>query len=503
MNKALLAIFFVFITAALQAQNPLNCGSGRYTNDVFTNVNTITGVRYGANTSLNYVTNTVYANDLKFDFYEPANDVAVKRPLVILMFGGAFITGQRSDLAAAGIALAKKGYAVATIDYRLVFSDISNQFAVFNSPLYLTDVVIKATNDLRAAIRFFKYDAATANTYKIDPTKIIIGGASAGAIAALHTAYIDQAELDPVKYPILSAAIQNNGGLEGNTDLPGNSLLPSYNSSGVIGVINIAGGIVDTSFIDANDPPIYSAQGTADEVVPYNFYNIRYGFFTSPTTLYGSNLITTRANNIGLPNVLLPIPGGNHQSPESEPYISQILTGSSAFVAPLVCNATLPVVLNSFTVAAEQCAPVLRWKTSTEIQNSYYEIETSADGVRFTAVARVASKNVASGAMYQYKVEGAGNAAWFRLKITDRDGSFTYSPVQRFNAACITLPSLYPNPARSVANLSGLQAGMEVLVMNAEGKMVYKQKTTGSILQLPLERFSNCLLYTSPSPRDS
>ena len=61
-----------------------------------------------------------------------------------------------------------KGYAVASIDYRLDTS-ISNR------------AVINAMYDARAAIRFFK---AYASTYKIDTAKVFMGGESAGAMSS-------------------------------------------------------------------------------------------------------------------------------------------------------------------------------------------------------------------------------------------------------------------------------------------------------------------------------
>ena len=44
---------------------------------------------------------------------------------------------------------------------------------------------------MKASVRFFTKDAATTNTYKINPNKIFIGGYSAGAITALHYGYVN------------------------------------------------------------------------------------------------------------------------------------------------------------------------------------------------------------------------------------------------------------------------------------------------------------------------
>ena len=82
-----------------QAQNAnLACGNGRYINNVFPDPPTKTAdVVFGYNTSRNYASGMLTPVTLKLDIYEPANDVAVQRPLLILAFGGAFISGSRQD----------------------------------------------------------------------------------------------------------------------------------------------------------------------------------------------------------------------------------------------------------------------------------------------------------------------------------------------------------------------------------------------------------------------
>ena len=492
MNKILLFLLLAGSSYSLTAQNnDINCGNGRYTNDVFTNVVKTADIVYGYNTTTDYSTNTTYNHTLLFDFYEPVGDPAVKRPLVILAFGGGFIGGQRSDLEPICIALAKKGYATATIDYRLIYNSIPNILLVFNTPALLTDEVVKATADFKAAIRFFKHDAATTNTYRIDPTKIIIGGASAGAIAAMHTAYTD----DELEYPGATASIVANGGFEGNTDLQApNNLLPTYNASGIAAVLNIAGGLADTSLVDANNPPLYSSQGDADDVVPYNYGPLSYNGFATTSFIYGSHLIQTRANNIGLRNELYSIPGGDHESPGIEPHISKIITDASAFLESISCGSTLPVTLTNFSVQSNNCIAVLNWKTATEQQSSHYDIETSKDGNRFTKIATVQSKNSIAGSSYTYKLDGYTQAAWFRLKMADKDGRFTYSAVQKFNPACVASVQVFPNPAKSHATVAGLEAGMQVSPMNAEGKLLWKQIAAGNTMQIPVSTFANGLL---------
>ena len=172
--KLLLGLFLTaFYALSLNAQSP--CTDGRYANDVFNDFVKTSNITFGQN-----ATWTGGQYTLKLDFYEPEGDTETERPLLIWVHGGSFIGGSKTDpdMVAFSERFTKKGYACASIDYRIGFFPIDSANAV--------KAVVRATQDLKAAIRFFYKDKQTANTYKIDTNKIFIGGSSAGAITALH-----------------------------------------------------------------------------------------------------------------------------------------------------------------------------------------------------------------------------------------------------------------------------------------------------------------------------
>ncbi len=465
-----------------QAQNAaLACGNGRYAADVFTDVTKTTGVVFGSNSAVDYSTGATTPVTLQLDFYEPTGDAAVQRPLLIMAFGGSFVQGQRQDLDDLGLAFARKGYVVASIDYRLIQPGANgiNYYLAYTQPAVLADEIVRAVADMKAAVRFFKHDAATANAYRVDPTKIFIGGFSAGAITALQAAYTD--DVNENSDPNVRAAYQNNGGLEGNTDLPApNNLLPAYSASGVAGVFNIAGGVNDLSIVSAGNPPLYSAQGTADEVVPYDCGTVS----TSNYTLCGSHQLQIQATQVGIANQLYSVPGGNHGSPRNEPDRSNIIAGGAAFLQALVCAAPLPVVLTSFSggVGAADCAATLRWRTATERGSLAYDVQGSADGQTFRTLGTVPSQNRLAGAAYSFGAGPVAGTRYFRLKMLDADGSFTYSPVISLAGNCrLPTPLAAPNPTRDQLLISGLPAGQcQLLLYNATGQRVARVAAVGS-----------------------
>lgn len=480
------ALFFLLGCLGLARLGPaqnaaLACGNGRYTADVFTDVTRTTGVVFGSNSAIDYSTGATTPVTLQLDFYEPLGDAAVQRPLLIMAFGGSFVQGQRQDLDDLGLAFARKGYVVASIDYRLIQPGASgiNYYLAYTQPAVLADEIVRAAADMKAAVRFFKSDAAHANTYRIDPTRIFVGGFSAGAITALQVAYTDDVKEN--SDPNVRTAYQNNGGLEGNTDLPAPSnLLPAYSAGGVAGVFNIAGGVNDLNIVSAGNPPLYSAQGTADEVVPYDCGPVS----TSNYTLCGSHQLQAQATQVGIANQLYPVPGGNHSSPRNEPDRSNIIAGGAAFLQAIVCAAPLPVVLTSFSgrVGAPDCAATLRWQTATEQASRAYDVQGSADGQAFATLGTVPSQNRLAGAAYSFAAGPVVGTRYFRLRMLDADGSVAYSPVISLVGNClIPTPLAVPNPALDQVVVSGLPAGRcQLLLYSTTGQCVAQAQATGS-----------------------
>lgn len=255
-------------------------GMERYKDKVFTGVRKNRSVKYAQNTNL-------YGKmqDLYLDVYEPEGDVNTSRPLIIFMHGGAFMHGTRTDSYMVEFCqdFAKRGYVTVSMSYRLGVKD-------YFSPVAYGEAIYRATQDAKAAVRFFR---ANASTYKIDTSRIFIGGGSAGAIAAIQAAYWKQ-ELVPSYLDV-----KKLGKLE---DAGGNA---GY-SSQVNGVINCWGAIIDTTWITSKSAPIVNIHGVNDEIVPYKSATM--GQFS----LYGSYYIHQKAEKEGIKSRLQPFANTGH-----------------------------------------------------------------------------------------------------------------------------------------------------------------------------------------------
>lgn len=296
--KNLYLVLFVFILPLFGNAQTFNenCDGTRYLTEVFSGEPTMTTVKFGENV-------TIAGNDIELfmDIFEPEGDVAYNRPVLMFAFGGSFIAGERAATHDLARTFAKKGFVTASIDYRL-----------YDKPLFpfpdsnaMIDVVMQAVSDYKAAIRYLRKDAATTNTFRIDPDFVFTGGISAGSIASIHAAYMDEGEAPPYVQTFIDA----NGGLEGNTDLPDDSSM-GY-STEIQGVINHFGGLHRKEWVDAGDPPIMSIHGDIDQIVPYGFGYARVAIIDI-LTINGSGALHPAMEAQGIKNELITVPGGGH-----------------------------------------------------------------------------------------------------------------------------------------------------------------------------------------------
>lgn len=324
MKKLATLLFLTFISTLIFAQ----C-NGRYQTEIFNSV-TVNEVNYS----------DIYTDNAHtMDIYTPVGDTEINRPIILYVHGGSFYGGDKQDVNCVDFCteFAKKGYVVASVNYRLVsliniVSFLSNQDEQYEE-------VLKATFDLKSAVRFFRKDFANGDSYGVDPNTIFVGGYSAGAVAAIHLAYIDNISDLPISPFNIQSVANNLGGIEGDAGNFG------YNSE-ISGVISFAGGINTLSWIDANDEPIVSCHGDADATVNYNcgpgLNN------PSVLTLCGAGEIHPIADNLGLINSALIFPGTGHEwaaSGLAEPKFIQAIDFTTDFLYPLLpCNNTTSII---------------------------------------------------------------------------------------------------------------------------------------------------------------
>ena len=150
------------------------------------------------------------------------------------------------------------------------------------------------------------------------------------------------------------------------------------------------------------------------------------------------------------------------------------------------CFNPLPVDLTSFDAHVEGEAVVLKWATSSETDNAYFEIETSTDGARFESIAKIeGAGTVATAQSYSYTDENPNNGVnYYRLKQVDTDGNF-----EHFEIVSVRLDKegktfdVTPNPVGAFARVQlteNISEEAHIELISATGQTIKTVNVTAS-----------------------
>lgn len=237
--------------------------------------------------------------DLKLNLICPFGPPEERRPLLVWVCGGGFITMDRAAHTPWLLGFARQGYIVASAEYR------RSNSAHFPGAL----------EDVKAAIRYLR---ANAENYGIDPARVAVMGESAGAYLAAMTGLTNgKSEYD------VGAHLEQSSAVSAVVDLYGpSSFLPipgvTRDESRIPAVFQ--GPSVTDAFLGAyaaeepelarraspmdnvtdNAPPFFIAHGTDDPIVPIAHSDRLYEQLT--------------AHNI--PTEYYPVAGASHAGPQ-------------------------------------------------------------------------------------------------------------------------------------------------------------------------------------------
>jgi hypothetical protein len=121
------------------------------------------------------------------------------------------------------------------------------------------------------------------------------------------------------------------------------------------------------------------------------------------------------------------------------------------------CLTVLPITLLNFEGNQEPGGVVLDWQTSNEENAAWFIVERNTGNNQFDSIGRVTASSLAAGSTYHFTDNAAPrvNEIQYRLRMVDKDGKFTYSPVVVVAGAALQAQAinLAPNPAHTAATL--------------------------------------------------
>ncbi|MDG1477620.1 MAG: T9SS type A sorting domain-containing protein, partial [Vicingaceae bacterium] len=115
----------------------------------------------------------------------------------------------------------------------------------------------------------------------------------------------------------------------------------------------------------------------------------------------------------------------------------------------------LPVELLSFDVSCYNNTVHLNWVTKSEINNDFFTVEKSLDGIEFYAIGKIQGNgNSNSTAEYQWTDNNPTNGtSYYRLKQTDFNGKSKLHSVKAISCDRFDNINVYPNPTSGAVNI--------------------------------------------------
>ncbi len=133
--------------------------------------------------------------------------------------------------------------------------------------------------------------------------------------------------------------------------------------------------------------------------------------------------------------------------------------GNTNFALPL------PIQLISFEAMAQQSEVKLTWSTASELNNDFFTIQRSQDGETWQDVTLVKGAGTRNFRTDYETTDGLpfDGVSYYRLKQTDFDKQYSYSPAKRVELGSEFQLKVYPNPSSGTFTVS---TGFEITLNN-------------------------------------
>ncbi|TVQ14254.1 MAG: T9SS C-terminal target domain-containing protein [Bacteroidetes bacterium] len=198
-------------------------------------------------------------------------------------------------------------------------------------------------------------------------------------------------------------------------------------------------------------------------------------YFTSELNIYGENdnfsLFKRKSNEtewVWVPSELDAL--NQKLTAENVNEFSTWTAGSS--------DSPLPIVLLSFEATPLNHEVEVSWVTAAEINNDFFTVERSVNGVDFEAIHFVQGAGTTSHANHYAVIdhEPLTGLSYYRLKQTDYNGDFEYSNIVSVytQKAALADMKVYPNPSNGNFNIVAAgEKAIDYKIFDMQGRTVY------------------------------
>jgi hypothetical protein len=163
-----------------------------------------------------------------------------------------------------------------------------------------------------------------------------------------------------------------------------------------------------------------------------------------------------------------------------------------------------PLKLLQFIGTIQNSNALLTWTTTNEVNTSHFVVERSTDGVNYTINGNVPALNL-SNVNHSYNFNDrdlSEGVYYYRIKLVDLDGSFTYSPVLKLRIYKNGVIALLSNPVQNEVRLLNCNLGATIKVIDNLGRSILTEKWNGNNVNVSILPAGSYVLIISNSNQE-
>lgn len=145
----------------------------------------------------------------------------------------------------------------------------------------------------------------------------------------------------------------------------------------------------------------------------------------------------------------------------------------------------LPIELINFSGKPNNKQNIIEWTTSSEINNDYFTIEKSSNGIDFEILTTVNGAGMSSENKYYSTIDNNpfNGISYYKLKQTDYNGKYSYSEIISVENIFggFSINNIHPNPTKNDINFdfyTPISGTLKIQILDYTGRVVLEENMT-------------------------